>query len=151
MATKKGRSYLTKNDLDSYSLWIAREEDDLIYPVYGPDDFPEYMSMYDLKVRANFLTKNDIELKGYIVGLKNIYCIVIFIEKEIFYLNKNLYNDCIQDLKRMNALLGVQLNPNEYFPIQYETTMNIEGFNNFCGEFDIFKPMTNEERLENLQ
>jgi hypothetical protein len=146
--TKKGKSYLNKQDLQQHSIWIEHEDDDLVYPVCSSDDFPENMQMRDLRIRAKFTTPGGIVFDGYIIGLKNIFCIVIFCGGEIFYLNKNLLNDCIDAIIKISKLINQNLDPENYFPMQYETTIDIDEFKNLSGEFDIFKKRTDEERLD---
>ena len=53
------------------------------------EDFPE--NSMDLNIRAIFTTATGDVFKGYIVGVKNIFCIAIFWNGEILYFNKNLY------------------------------------------------------------
>ena len=65
---KKGKEYLTKKDLQEYSVWIEHDVDDLTYPVSGEEDFPGNMRSNDLRIRARFLTPIGLELNGYIVG-----------------------------------------------------------------------------------
>jgi hypothetical protein len=144
---KDGKSYLTEQDLQQHSIWIEHEDDDLTYPVYSLNDLPENMQINKLRIRATFTTRDGIALKGYIVGLKNIFCIVIFWNGEVLYLNKNLFNDCIDAINKISKLLNQNLEPEDYFPIRYETTIDIEGFKNVGGEFDIFKKRTDEDRF----
>ena len=150
MDTKKGKELLTEQDFNQQSIWIRHQSDDLLYPVYGPEDFPEDMAMEDLCVRATFSTQNGEIFHGYIVGLKNIYCIVIFFENKIFCMNKNLFDDCIEDIEQINGFLEKSIQPNEFFPLKYQTTIDIKEFKNFQGEFDIFKKMTDEERINRI-
>jgi len=69
---KKGKEYLTKQDLQQHSIWIEHDVDELTYPVTGAEDLPENIGLNDLRIRAYFITPNGIELNGYIIGLKNV-------------------------------------------------------------------------------
>jgi hypothetical protein len=144
---KKGKAYLTEKDLQNHSIWIRHESDDLIYPVLGLDDLPEDMSPTHLKIKAKFKVPNGLEFNGYIMGIKNIYCIVIFWEQEILYLNKNLLNDCLEAINKINSSLNLNLQLESYFPLKFETVIDVDVFKDISGEFDIFKKRTEEERL----
>jgi len=147
--TKKGTDYLEKKDLQRYSIWIQHHDDDLTYPVSSAQDFPENMVFNDLRIRARFITSTGIELNGYIVGLKNIYCIVLFINNEdVIYLNKNLYQDCLIAIEKINKLTGHNLTVKDFSSLKFETQIDIEGFKNIQSEFDLSKPRTDAERLD---
>lgn len=148
MDTKKGKEYLTKKDLQQHSMWIERDEDELTYPICGEQDFPENMGFNDLRIRARFITPAGIELNGYIIGLKNIYCIVIFLNDEVIYLNKNLYKDCLIAIEKINKITGQHLSVKDFSPLKFDTQIDIEGFKNIQGEFDLSKPRTDAERLD---
>lgn len=150
MDANKAREYLTEREFLEHSIWVRNAEDDLIYPVYNSDDLPEDMSQYDLRIRAILTTPTGNKFKGYIVGVKNIYAITIFYESEVFRFNKNLLTDCLTEIARINLYLDKMMKPEDFSPLQYETTIDIDAFNNFNGEFDIFNPMTDEERLAEI-
>jgi hypothetical protein len=75
----KGKTYLTEKDLQEHPIWARSDMDDLIYPVFGPEDFPDNPTR--LKIRADFTTANGIAIKGYICGIKNFFSITLFLEK----------------------------------------------------------------------
>lgn len=85
MGNNQGRGYLTLSDLKQHSIWKCDEIDDLMYPVISADDFPE--DIFDLSIRALFTTPCGVELLGYLVGVKNIYSIAIYVSDQIFYFN----------------------------------------------------------------
>ncbi len=147
MNIKKGKRYLTEKDLQNHSIWVMHESDDLLYPVFGLDDLPEEMYLIDLKIRAKFKAPNGLEFNGYIVGVKNIYCIAIFWEQAILYLNKNLLEECLEAINKINSSLNLSLQPESYFPLKYEAIIDVDEFKSISGEFDIFKEMTDKERL----
>jgi len=144
--TKIGRPYLTWRDFEQYSIWRFNDRDDLSYPVLGPEDFPK--DSRDLRIRAEFIATNGIKLKGAIIGLKNIFCISIYIENNIFIFNKNLLNDCIEELKKLNKILEEELVLANFSPIKYTTNIDLKNFRNISGEFDLLKKRTDAERLE---
>lgn len=37
----KGKTHLTEKDLQEHPIWARSDIDDLIYPVFGPEDFPD--------------------------------------------------------------------------------------------------------------
>jgi len=106
------------------------------------------MKLTDLSIRATFTASNGLRFDGYIVGFKNIYCIVIFWKDEILYLNKNLFNDCLQAISKIDSSLNTHFKLESYFPLKYETSIDIAEFKNTRGEFDIFKRRTEEERFD---
>jgi len=142
-----GKLYLTESDLHQHSIWVEHQSDDLHYPVNSTNDLPEDMRPNDLSIRAKFTTPNKLIFNGYIIGIKNIFCIVIFWNNEIIYLNKNLLSDCIDSIDKISLSLSQKVDAKKYFPMRYETTIDIEGFKNLCGEFDIFQERTNDERF----
>lgn len=148
MDIKKGKEYLTKQDLQQHSIWIEHDVDELTYAVTGAEDLPENIGLNDLRIRAYFITPNGIELNGYIIGLKNIYCIAIFLNDEVIYLNKNLYKDCLIAIEKINKITGKNLSVKDFSPLKFETQIDIKGFKNIQGEFDLSKPRTDEERLD---
>lgn len=116
METKKGKEYLTKQDFQQHSVWIEHDEDDLTYPVYGADDFPENMTLNDLRIRTRFITATGLELNGYIIGLKDIYCVAIFLDNEVVYLNKNLNKDCLAAIEKINKMTRQNLSIIDFSP-----------------------------------
>lgn len=147
MDIKNGKEYLTEKDFIEHSIWIMHQSDDLYYPVLGPDDLPHDMRLDDLRIRAIFTTKNEKIFNGYLVGLKNIFSIGIFLANRKFYFNKNLLDECIKSIEEINLNLPAPIRKEDFFPLRYQTNIDIEAFKNIEGEFNIFKPMTDEERL----
>jgi hypothetical protein len=144
----KGKPYLTEKDLQEHPIWARSEEDDLIYPVFGPEDFPD--DSRSLKIRADFTTPNGMTLKGYICGIRNIFGVALFWENEILYMNKNRLHVCLEGIDRINQDLEKKIKPEDFSPLHYQTMIDLEHFKNFSGEFDLFKERTNEERLAGL-
>lgn len=149
MDIKKGRPYLILSDLEEHSLWKFSDIDDLTYPVICKEDFPE--DIFDLKIRAKFITPCGIELLGYLVGAGEIYCIAIFAGDKVFYFNRNRPQDYAEKLNEMNQLLGKNLTLENFSPLKYTTDIDLEGLGNFEGEFDLLKKRTNEERLRGYE
>lgn len=148
MDIKKGKAYLTLHDLNSYSIWKFNDLDDLTYPVTCAEDFPEVA--FDLRIRVKFFTPKGIELMGYIVGVKNIYSIAIFIGDQKFRFNRNLPGDYPKTLEKLSKALGRKLLISDFSPLKYKTDIDLEGFRNIEGEFDLLKKRTDEERLKVL-
>jgi hypothetical protein len=144
----KGKEYLTEQDLKLYSMWVAHQSDDLFYPVNGPEDLPEDMVFEDLCTRAIFTTSSGEAFFGYVIGLKNIFCIVLFLNNEMLIFNKNLYKDCLIAIEKINKITGQNLSVKDFSPLKFETQIDIEGFKNIQGEFDLSKPRTDEESLD---
>lgn len=148
MDIKKGKGYLTLNDLKQHSMWKNDEMDDLLYPVTSRDDIPE--DQYDLLIRATFTTPSGIELLGNLIGIKNIFSIAIYADDQIFYFNRNLPGDYPETLDKLSKVLGRKLTMKKFSPLKYVTDIDLPGFRNIDGEFDLMKKRTEEERLEGL-
>jgi hypothetical protein len=135
-----GKKSLIANDFEEHSLWFRDERDDLYYPVRGDDDFPNHQ--YHLLVRANFKTRRRRKLKGFLVGVENIYCIVIFYKDKLFALNRSSLwlSDSIEDIKKMGLM------PKDFSPVKYVSSIN-SVYNEITGEFDLFKKITLKEQL----
>lgn len=143
----KGVEYLTEQDLKLHSMWVAHQSDDLFYPVSGPEDLPTDMVFEDLCTRSIFSTTSGKTFFGFIIGLKNIFCVAIFCKNEIIYMNKNLYKDCLIAIEKINKLTDQNLSLTDFSPLRFETQIDIGGFKNIQGEFNLSKPRTDEERL----
>lgn len=137
MDTKQGKTYLILEDLDQHSIWKFSDVDDLAYPVMSADDFPE--DDFDLRIRAEFLTKSGIKLRGYIVGVQDIFSIRVYIDDQTFSFNKNLPEYFIEDLNKLNKILGKSLTLSDFSPLKYTTDIDLKGFKNIEGEFDLLK------------
>lgn len=148
MDIEYGRPYLTLDDLKKFSIWRFSDVDDLIYPVTSHEDIPE--NSFDLKIRAKFFTQSGTELLGYIVGIENIYTVTLYVEDKIINFNRNLPQEFHRDLDRLNEELGVDLTMSDFSPLKYITDIDLDGFRNVEGEFDLLKKRTNEERLSGL-
>jgi hypothetical protein len=146
--TNKGKTYLTEKDLQEHPIWVDSDEDDLIYPVFGPEDFPENSTR--LIIRADFTAANGMPFKGYICGIRNIFSITLFWKNEILGFNKNRLNVCLERIDIINQYLEKKMKPEDFSPLQFQTKIDLEHFKNFSGEFDLFKERTNEERLAGL-
>jgi hypothetical protein len=144
----KGKDYLTEQDFKKYSMWVAHQSDDLLYPVNDSGDLPSDMLLEDLCTRAVFTTSSGKSFNGYIGGLKNIFFITIFLNNEIIYLNKNLYSDCLNAIEKINRITGQNLSAKDFSPLKFETQIDVEGFKNIQGEFDLSKPTTDEDRFD---
>lgn len=103
-----------------------------------------------LNIRAKFTTKSGKEFHGYAVGIKNIFCIVIFFNNEILFFNKDLIDHCLRAIEKINKSLEIKVKPEDFSPLKYQTTIDLEGYKNISGEFDIFKKRTDEERLSGI-
>lgn len=86
-------------------------------------------------------------LKGYICGIRNIFGVALFWENEILYMNKNRLHVCLEGIDRINQDLEKKIKPEDFSPLHYQTTIDLEHFKVISGEFDIFKKRTEEERL----
>ena len=148
MDIKKGKGYLTLKDLKQHSMWKNDEMDDLLYPVMSRDDIPE--DQYDLLIRAIFTTPSGVELLGNLVGIKNVFSIAIYVDDQIFYFNRNLPGDYPATLERLSKALDRKLTMKDFSPLKYLTDIDLDGFKNIEGEFDLMKKRTEEERLEGL-
>jgi hypothetical protein len=148
MDTKKGKSYLVKNDFDLSPIWKFCQTDDLTYPVFNYDDFPD--DSRDLCIKAQFNTPTNLKFEGYIVGVKNIFCIAIYLNNQTLFFNKNLPKNCLKSLEKINKLLGLSLTIQDISPLKYSTIVNWECFKNMNGEINFLQKRTNEERLEEL-
>jgi hypothetical protein len=152
MGIYEGKEYMLKKDFDEHSVWVFREEDDedegFNYPLKTLDDVPK--NPIDLFIKSKFITPQGFCFEGYISGLRNIYCIAIFCgEDEVVYLNRNLLQDCLDDMKIVVKHYKIDIEIEKLFPLHYKTIADHEDFIDLLeGEFDIFKPVTNEERLE---
>jgi hypothetical protein len=135
-------------DLKQHSIWKFNDVDDLTYPVISAEDFPE--NSFDLKIRSKFFTPTGIELLGYIVGVKNIYTITLYVRDMIINFNRNLPQYYQQDLDKLATVLGHKLTIFDFSPLKYITDIDLEGFRNIEGEFDLLKKRTDEERLKDL-
>lgn len=144
----KGREYLTLKDLKSHSIWKCSRSDDLMYPVTSAEEFPE--DSFDLSIRAIFTTPEGIEFLGYLVGIKNIYSIAIYVGDRIFCFNRNLPQDYPKKLDQLGEALDKNLSISNFSPLKYKTDIDLAGFRNIEGEFDLLRKMTNAERLEGL-
>ncbi len=148
MDIKQGKTYLTSKDLKKHSIWKFNDIDDLIYPITCREDFPE--NSFDLKIRTKFITPSGIELFGYIVGIKDVYTITLYVENLIINFNRNLPQDYQKDLSELSKALGRALTIKDFSPLKYRTDIDLEGFRNIEGEFDLLKKRTDEERLQGL-
>ena len=148
MAINKGKQYLTLEDLKQYSIWKTSDIDDLDYPVTCSDDFPE--DQYDLSIRTIFTTPSGIKLMGFLVGIKNVFSIAIYVDDQVFYFNRNLQGDYPETLEKLSKALGQEITMKDFSPLKYVTDIDLPGFKNIEGEFDLMKKRTEEERLESL-
>lgn len=148
MAIKGGKQYLTLEDLKQHSIWKFCDQDGLTYPVNCAEDFPE--DQYDLSIRAMFTTPSGVDLLGYLVGIKNVFSIAILCEGQEFYFNRNLPQDYPEKLSKLSKILGRKLTMKDFSPLKYVTNIDLDGFKNIEGEFDLMKKRTEEERLEGL-
>lgn len=145
MIINKGKSFIIEDDLKRNSIWKVDEKDDLYYPVKSEDDFPN--DIYDLDIRSDFLTCSGIRLFGSIVGVKNIYSITIFANNKIFRFNKNLPDRMLEELEKLSHAIGKKITLEEFSPLKYTTTIDIEGLKNVSGFIDFSKKSTLEEQL----
>ena len=148
MDIKNGKDYLTSQDIKAFSIWKFNDVDDLNYPVTSTDDFPE--GEFDLRIRTNFFTPKGMEFIGYIVGIRNIYSIAIYIEGQKFRFNRNLPGNYLKTLESIGKALGRKVTISDFSPLKYITDIDLEGFKNIEGEFDLLKKRTDKERLDGL-
>lgn len=140
-----GTRLISENNMDTHPLWRYDDETDLYYPIFSIDEFPEYSR--SLFIRAKFFSPNGIILKGYLVGAINIYCIRLFFHGKTFVFNKNLPDFCLKDFNKLIELLpsGKNTKITDIFPVKYETTIDLEGYQNITGEFDAFEEMKKQD------
>ena|SRR3989338_1103059 len=148
MDIKQGRTHLILKDLRESSIWKLNDSHDLYYPVTCSQDFPE--DDFDLRIRAKFFTPSGIELVGYIVGVQDIFSIAIYVDSDRFGFNRNLPGDYSGTLDKLSKALGKRLTIENFSPLKYITDIDLEGFRNIEGEFDLLKKRTEEERLRGL-
>lgn len=148
MDIDEGKLYLTLQDLNKYSIWKFTDVDDLHHPVKSADDFPE--DCYDLSIRAHFTTQSGIKLSGYIVGIQNVFSLAIFVNNIILHFNKNLPDLCHENLMKLGKFLDQRLTGKDFSPLKYITDIDLPGFKNIEGEFDLSIKRTDEERLRGL-
>lgn len=149
MDTKQGKGYLTFNDLKEFSIWKFNDVDDLMYPIITKEDSPD--DIFDLRIRTKFYTEFGLELLGYMVGFGDIYCIAIFAGDKKFHFNRNCPEYYEKNLNEMSDILGKKLTLSNFSPLKYVTDIDFPGIENFDGEFDLLKKVTNEERLKRFE
>lgn len=148
MDIEGGKRYLTLTDLRQHSIWKYSDIDDLIHPIFCAEDFPE--AQYDLLIRANFIVSAGIELVGYVVGVKNIFSIAIAFEETKFSFNRNLPEYYAESLHSVSKFIDRELTMKDFSPLKYTTDIDLQGFRNISGEFDLLKKRTIEEQMDGL-
>lgn len=122
---------------DICPLWFYSEESDLYFPVMEADQLPE--SERDLSISATFSFPNGLQLRGYIVGVSNIFSVGLFCGDKTFHLNKNLKDLSAKQLNGLFSCMGpTQLRPERLMPLSFRTRINRAGFREVEGEFDLF-------------
>ena len=58
-----------------------------------------------------------------------------------------MLDNCLDEIDQINLDLTKKIEYEEFSPLKYQTTIDLDDFNNICGEFDLLRPMTNKERL----
>ena len=144
---RKNENDMKEKDFLEYQIWVSDDSDDYtIYPILNVSDFPDYIDWIGIK--GIFSTPNGIEFEGVIMGIKNIFSIGIFCDGEIAVINKNLPEDWKSFMKQVNKSHKTKFKLKKFFPLKFVTKINLEGFKNFSGVFDLFSKITNEERQE---
>ncbi len=150
MEIKQSKKFLIESDFDVNPLWKYEDADDTYYPIFFHEEFPEFCNR-DLFVRANFSSPSNVSFKGYIVGVINIYCIVLFYKGEKFIFNKNLPERCFKTIYKLTDVLQSDLGRTivvaDIFPLKYETNINLEGYCNVSGEFNAFEKLKDQRLL----
>ena len=148
MGFETGKAYISASDLKNYPLWKYNDEGDLLYPVLSVKDLPN--DSFDLIVRAKFTTSNGIKLFGYIVGVRSIFSIAVYLNNQRYGFNKNLLDRCAENIRKLRMILKHDIDMSDFSPLKFTTDISIEGFSNIDGEFDLLKKQTNEEKLGDL-
>ncbi len=124
-------------DYQEYSMWKYDEDSDLYYPVLSPKELPDEESC--LTIYSVFTLPNGKEIKGYIVGVERVFSMGFFGKDNTFFINKNMPDATIEQIE--SFLLG---QPSlevkrvfDIFPLRYRTLINLEGFSNVNGAFDM--------------
>lgn len=146
MAIERGKSFILLEDLEKYAIWMCSELDDLMYPVKEVGDMPA--DPLDISIRSVFEIPAGEKFFGYIVGIKNLFSIAICISDKVFYFNLNLKEGYERKIKKIGNMIGKDLTMSDFSPLKYQTDIDLEGFSNIEGEFDLLKKRTNKERLD---
>lgn len=147
----KKTELISEGDFKKHSLWGFDEESELYYPIFSLDEIPD--EGFNFFIRAEFYTKSEISFMGYIVGVNRGYAISLFYRGKKYKFNKNIINGSIEQAEKLIRNFNDDRlnNVNDLFPLSYTTTIDIEPFNNITGKFDLFKEITDEERLAHLK
>jgi hypothetical protein len=136
-----GAKRLLVENLDAHPLWRLNDEIMTYFPIYTFDDVPE--EGYNFYIRAEFTTPKGIKIKGYLVSVTDIYCIVIFYNSEIYIFNNNLLEDCFEITNKLIIEINSETTKEVFdvFPLKYTTTIDLPGWKNISGEFDAFEQL----------
>ena len=149
MDIDQGRDYLTIDDVKRHPIWKYNEDDDRLYAVIDKSDL--IGDHYGLCIRSSFTSLSGDNFIGYIVGVKNVFTIAIYESNLIVYFNRNLPGDYTSSLDKLSKVRGKKFYVENFTPLQYVTDIDLDGFVNISGEFDLLKRPTNAERLEGLE
>ncbi|QZI68008.1 hypothetical protein K5F93_16300 [Pseudomonas protegens] len=124
-------------DYQEYSMWKYDGESDLYYPVLSPKELPDEESC--LTIHSSFTLPNGKEIEGYIVGVERVFSMGFFGKDNVFFINKNMPGASIEQIE---SLLAIQPSLEvkrafDIFPLMYRTLIDLEGFSNVTGTFDI--------------
>ena len=137
----ESKKYLiTREDLDDCSLWYRNSHDDTCHKVLDINNLPEEIRPQDLIVRAKFATPKNKIFLGYLIGIKNIYAIAIFVNDKKYIFNKNLPQICMEHFDEISRITDIKY-INDMFPICYMSDLDFEGVNVFSGGFDAFEKL----------
>lgn len=144
---KNGIKLPLEEHYNTFPMWRYNDENNLYYPIISPDEFPE--DSRDLSIKTTFISPIGIIFHGYIVGVKNIFSIGVFINNKTFHFNKNVpelsleqFNDFIKELN-----LNKEIIISDIFPLQYKTEINLANYKDISGTFDVFEKLKDKRLL----
>lgn len=125
------------SDYQEYSLWKYDEDSDLYYPVLSPKDLPDEESC--LSIYSSFILPNGKEIKGCIVGVERVFSMALFGGGNLFFINKNMVDVSVEQIESLLAVQpGLEVKRAlDVFPLRYRTLINLEGFSEVDGVFDM--------------
>ena len=111
--------------------WDDDEMHHIPVPLHEHASLPDDLGT--LFIRAKCVVGSVHQLNGYIIGLRSLFGLAIFVGDREFIFNLNLPEFANEDSLEVSKLLGIK--GADVFPICYETGLHFRGGDNLAGEF----------------
>jgi hypothetical protein len=139
MVATNFKELLAPADFMRCPVWIYDEDREVYREVHGPDDLHgEQYDLYDLHIKAVFITPGGVELNGEVVGVENVFAIGLFAGDEVVLVNRNMHNRSRAQVAKFLTVSGLasQLSFDTFFPLRYRSAWGCELFADFEGVFE---------------